>query len=67
MEKNYVNSTEIPMGLGMALAKDINAMNYFATLDRNAQQSIIEQTHSIRSKEEMQSFVSNLDKRDSYS
>ncbi len=67
MEKNYVNSTEIPMGLGMALAKDINAMNYFATLDRNAQQSIIEQTHSIRSKEEMQSFVSNLGKRDSYS
>lgn len=67
MEKNYVNSTEIPMGLGMALAKDLNAMNYFASLDSSAQQRIIDQTHSIRSKEEMQSFVSSLGKSDTFS
>ncbi len=60
MITNFVGSDEIPMGLGMALAKDLNAMNYFSSLDAASQRQIIEHTHSIRSKEEMQDFVSRL-------
>jgi hypothetical protein len=46
----------------MALAQDLTAMSYFAGLPRYKQNEIIEQTHSIQSKEEMQSFVASLRK-----
>lgn len=61
MITKLVGSDEIPMGLGMALAKDLNAMSYFSNLDKASQKQIIEHTHTIRSKEEMQDFVSKLD------
>jgi len=67
MENNYANGSDIPIGLGMALAKDLNAMNYFASLDSSGRQKIIDQTHSIESKEEMQDFVSRFGKGDSFS
>jgi len=57
---NYVNGPEIPMGLGMALAENLNAMEYFASLSPAQQQAVIERTHQIRSKQEMRSFVQNL-------
>ena len=57
---NYVNGSEMPMGLGMALAQDLNAMNRFASLSGAEQQAIIAHTHSIDSKEEMQAYVQSL-------
>lgn len=66
MDNNYVNGRDIPIGLGMALAKDFNAMSYFASLDDAAKRRVIDQTHSIRSKEEMEYFVSRLGKSDSF-
>ncbi|MCI9363952.1 MAG: YdeI/OmpD-associated family protein [Oscillospiraceae bacterium] len=48
------------MGLGMALAQNLDAMEYFAGLTPEQQYSVVEQTHSIRSKKEMQQFVQNL-------
>lgn len=58
--KNYADGPEIPMGLGMALAQDITAMNYFAALSPQEQQAIIDHTHSIQSKKEMRSYVASL-------
>ncbi|MBE6011778.1 YdeI/OmpD-associated family protein [Anaeropeptidivorans aminofermentans] len=60
--ENKINTSEIPIGLSMALAQDLTAMSYFAGLPRYKQNEIIEQTHSIQSKEEMQSFVASLRK-----
>ena len=57
---NYVNGPEIPMGLGMALAENLNAMEYFASLSPAQQQAVIERTHQIRSKQEMRSCVQSL-------
>ena len=57
---NYVNGPEIPMGLGMALAENLNAMEYFASLSPAQQQAVIERTHQIRPKQEMRSFVQSL-------
>lgn len=57
---NYVNGPEIPMGLGMALAENLNAMEYFASLSPAQQRAIIEHTHQIRSKQEMRAFVQSL-------
>ena len=58
--RNLADGPEMPEGLGMALAQNLEAMNRFASLPRAQQQRIIERTHSIRSKEEMQAFVRAL-------
>lgn len=60
MEKNYANSNEMPLGLGMALAKNINAMNRFASLSHKEQQKIIDHTHQIQSKQEMTEFAEEI-------
>lgn len=57
-DKNDKN--DIPLGLGIALAQNSNALNYFAGLSSKRRQQIIEQTHNIGSKKEMQNFVNNL-------
>lgn len=59
-DKNYVNGRAMPLGLGMALAQNIEAMNYFSSLDHGKQQQVIEHTHEIRSNNEMRQFVSHL-------
>ncbi len=53
---------EIPLGLSMALAKNSAAMSYFSTLTPAHRREVIAHTHTIRSKEEMEKFVSELDK-----
>ncbi|MBC8547729.1 hypothetical protein H8711_12455 [Clostridiaceae bacterium NSJ-31] len=58
--KNYANGPEIPMGLGMALAQNAPAMNHFSALPDDQKQRIIEHTHQIQSKEQMQQFVQKL-------
>lgn len=59
-ELNYAEGTQIPMGLGMALAQNRNAMNRFAALDEAEKQRIIARTHEIRSKQEMRAYVNSL-------
>lgn len=57
---DILRDDEIPMGLGMALAKNTEAMAYFSSLTPQHQREIISQTHQIQSKKEMQSFVDSL-------
>ena len=47
----------MPLGLGLALAQNIKAMNRFADLSPQQQQQMINQTHQIHSKQEMKAFV----------
>lgn len=58
--KNLANGDDIPLGLGMALAKDVNAMNYFASLSEEKKNEIISHTHMIKSKSEMQAYVDSF-------
>ena len=58
--KNFANGPEIPMGLGMALAQNSQAMDYFSRLTPEQGRQIIEQTHLIQSKEQMRSYVQQL-------
>lgn len=60
MKENFANGSDVPMGLGMALAQNIDAMNYFSALSEQDRQGIIDRTHAIESKEEMQAFVNSL-------
>ena len=56
-------AVQVPMGLGMALMKDPAALEWFSGLSGQAQQAVIERTHSIRSKEEMAAFVGQMGQR----
>ena len=51
---------DLPMGLGMALAQNPDAMEYFCSLPEQEQQSIIDHTHSIQSRREMHDFVQSF-------
>ena len=51
---------QLPLGLGMGLAQNQDAMEYFAKLPQEKKDEIINHTHSIQSKQEMHSFVQNL-------
>lgn len=66
MDHNLANGNDIPLGLGMALAKDVTAMNYFASLPQNQKDEIIAHTHQIKSKREMQAYVDSLISGQSY-
>jgi hypothetical protein len=56
---------ELPLGFGMALAQNEPAMRRFETLSEAEKQSIIQQTHSVTSKREMQQLVDSLCNRNS--
>ena len=51
---------ELPLGFGMALAQHPEAMARFSALSEEEQQAIINGTHAVRSKEEMQAYVEQL-------
>jgi len=60
--KNKIYAPDMPMGLDIALAQNRSAMNYFHSLPKSAQEQIKEHTHTIQSKEEMQTYVDSLTK-----
>ncbi len=51
---------KMPVGLGMALAQRPEAMEKFATLSEAEKQKIINGTHSVSSKKEMQQYVDKI-------
>jgi len=55
-----MNRSEMPVGLVMALSQNESALNYFSRLPSSQQQRIINDVHSIESKEEMKQYVDNL-------
>ena len=48
------------MGFGMALAQNEAAMKQFESLSETEKQAVLERTHSVRSKREMQRRVARL-------
>ena len=60
IDSNKIYAPDMPMGLDIALAKNQAAKDYFHSLPEAAQARIIEHTHMIQSKEEMQAFVDSL-------
>ncbi|MBE6623282.1 MAG: hypothetical protein E7621_03760 [Ruminococcaceae bacterium] len=51
---------EMPIGFSMALAMNPEAMQKFAMLSEDKKQKIIAGTHTVRSKEEMNRYVSSI-------
>lgn len=59
-EKNHLDSPDMPLGLGMALAQNMEAMNRFSALTEQQKRSVIAQTHQINSKAEMDAFARQI-------
>lgn len=51
---------DLPMGFGMALVQNEPALKRFSAMDKTQQQIILDHTHQIQSKSEMQDFVNSI-------
>lgn len=55
-----MKQNEMPMGFGMALAQNMEALNKFAELSEIQKREIINSTHSVNSKEDMKKLVNKI-------
>ena len=51
---------QLPLGFGMALAQNEAAMHTFEALPQAEKEALLQRTHSVRSKQEMQNLVARL-------
>ncbi len=58
--QNETKGSNLPLGLGMALAQNVQAMEKFSALSQQEQQQVIAHVSDIRSRREMHSFVQQL-------
>lgn len=58
---NILNNDEIPVGLSMALAENLHAMERFSNMNGAERQDFINRSRNVGSKQEMRSLVSSLD------
>lgn len=55
-----MNSGNVSVGFGMALAMNVPVMKAYADMDEKQKQSILNRTHQVRSKGEMQELVTSI-------
>lgn len=55
-----MEKTEMPVGLGMALAMNPEAMEKFSSLTETQKHEVINGTHAIASRKEMHQYVQNI-------
>lgn len=63
MDRDYINCTEMPLGLGMALSRNIPAMEQFSKMSVSEKRAFILGCKKVSSKEEMQEYVDALTNR----
>lgn len=56
----FMNTRDLPLGFGMALAQNEPAMKKFESLSESEKMAFVEKTHSVNSKSEMQALVDSL-------
>ena len=61
-EKNMslLSDDGIPLGLGMALAQNMDAMRTFSSMSESARQDVIDRSRHVQSKQEMENLVNGL-------
>lgn len=55
-----MNSRDLPLGFGMALAQNESAMKRFESMSESEQQSIVQRAKGVSSKREMRAIVDNI-------
>ena len=51
---------QVPIGFGMALARNADAMAVYSAMTEEQKQSILQQAHNARSEQEMHQLVNGL-------
>lgn len=51
---------DMPVGLGMALANNPEAMQKFASLSERQKWEVVSGTHAVESRDEMKKYVENI-------
>ena len=51
---------KVPLGFGMALAMNANALNAYSAMTEAQKQAILDKAHNARSEQEMHQIVNNL-------
>lgn len=51
---------KVPLGFGMALAQNFNAMNVYSSMTEEQKQAILNRAHNARSEKEMHDLVNSL-------
>ncbi len=59
-KENAMDKFEMPVGLGMALAMNPEAMHKFASLTDRQKWEVVSGTHAVSSRKEMQQYVQNM-------
>lgn len=52
---------DLPLGFGMALVQNEKALLHFGRMSDAEQQKILDHTHEVHSKEEMQALVDSIE------
>ena len=55
-----MDTRDLPLGFGMALAQNEPAMKKFESHSETEKMAVVERTHSVKSKSEMQALVDSL-------
>ena len=51
---------KVPLGFGMALAMNANALNAYSAMTEAQKQAILDKAHNARSEQEMHQIVNSL-------
>ena len=57
------SGNELPIGFALELATDLDAMDAFAEMSENEQQSCIDESRRMSTKQEMHNYVASLKNR----
>lgn len=56
----FTGSNDLPLGLGMAMARNMSAMEQFSMMSDSQRELIVKGAGDIRSKKDMQSYVQKI-------
>lgn len=57
---NNLTHGDVPLGFGMALAQNTDALNSFAQLTEEKRKALIEGAHNVKSRQEMREYVNSI-------
>ncbi len=60
VDKNFAGGPGVPLGFGIALARNPKAMDVFSGLSQEQQRQVLDKSRRIRSRQEMRSYVDSL-------
>ena len=55
-----MNFQEVPIGFGMALAQNEEAVNAYAMMTKEQKNAILAKAHNVRSEQEMRQLVNSI-------